>query len=169
YAFNLVERRAKRGVGMPEAEPRRVQKVGLVGGGLRARQLALLFLRRLQVPVVRRDLTQEQVDEGIEWIRDELTDLAKRGRLAEGEARVLSSIVTGGTGWDVFSGCDLVLEAVFEEMDVKKEVFTELERVVSPECGLATNTSSLSVTEMSSALEHPERVVGMHFFNPVAV
>ena len=169
YAFNLVERRAKRGVGMPEAEPRRVRKVGLVGAGLMARQLALLFLRRLEVPVVLRDLTQEQVDEGIEWIRDELTDLAKRGRLAEGKARFLASIVTGGTGWDVFSGCDLVLEAVFEEMAVKKEVFTELERVVSPECVLATNTSSLSVTEMSSALEHPERVVGMHFFNPVAV
>jgi len=169
YAFNLVERRAKRGVGMPEAEPRRVQKVGLVGAGLMARQLALLFLRRLEVPVVLRDLTQEQVDEGIEWIRDELTDLAKRSRLAEGKARFLASIVTGGTDWDVFSGCDLVLEAVFEEMDVKKEVFTELERVVSSECVLATNTSSLSVTEMSSALEHPERVVGMHFFNPVAV
>ena len=169
YAFNLVERRAKRGVGMPDAEPRRVQKVGLVGAGLMARQLALLFLRRLEVPVVLRDLSQEQVDDGIEWIRDELTDLVKRGRLAEGKARFLGSIVSGGTGWDVFAGCDLVLEAVFEEMDVKKEVFAELERVVSPECVLATNTSSLSVTDMSSALEHPERVVGMHFFNPVAV
>jgi 3-hydroxyacyl-CoA dehydrogenase len=62
-----------------------------------------------------------------------------------------------------------VLEAVYEEMAVKKEVFAELERVVSPECVLATNTSSLSVTEMSADLEHPERVVGMHFFNPVAV
>ena len=169
YAFNLVERRAKRGVGMPDAEPRRVQKVGLVGAGLMARQLALLILRRLEVPVVLRDLTQEQVDDGIEWIRDELADLVKRGRLAEGKARFLGSIVSGGTGWDVFAGCDLVLEAVFEEMDVKKEVFAELERVVSPECVLATNTSSLSVTDMSSALEHPERVVGMHFFNPVAV
>jgi 3-hydroxyacyl-CoA dehydrogenase len=62
-----------------------------------------------------------------------------------------------------------VLEAVFEEMSVKKEVFAELERVVGPECVLATNTSSLSVTEMGADLEHPERVVGMHFFNPVAV
>jgi len=82
YAFDLVERRAKRGVGMPEAEARRVQKVGLVGAGLMARQLALLFLRRLEVPVVLRDLTQEQVDESIDWIRDELADLVKRGRLA---------------------------------------------------------------------------------------
>ena len=169
YAFNLVERRAKRGVGVPEAEARRVQKVGLVGAGLMARQLALLFLRRLEVPVVLRDLTQEQVDEGIDWIHDELAELVKRGRLAEGKARFLASIVTGGTGWDVFAGCDLVLEAVFEEMGVKKEVFAELERVVSRECVLATNTSSLSVTDMGSELEHPERVVGMHFFNPVAV
>ena len=169
YAFNLVERRAKRGVGMPDAEPRRVQKIGIVGAGLMARQLALLFLRRLEVPIVLRDLTQEQVDEGIAWIHEELGDLAKRGRLPEGKARFLGSIVTGGTGWEVFSGCDLVLEAVFEEMSVKKDVFSELERVVSPECVLATNTSSLSVTEMGAGLAHPERVVGMHFFNPVAV
>jgi len=169
YAFNLVERRAKRGVGMPEAEPRPVQMVGIVGAGLMARQLALLALRRLEVPVLLRDLTQEQVDDGLVWIRDELGELVRKGRLGEGKARFLGSIVTGGTDWDVFADCDLVLEAVFEEMSVKKEVFAELERVVSPECVLATNTSSLSVTEMGSELEHPERVVGMHFFNPVAI
>ncbi len=169
YAFGLVERRAKRGVGMPDVEPRRVGRVGIVGAGLMARQLALLMLRRLEVPVVLRDLTQEQVEEAIAWISDELADLARRGRLGEGKARFLGSLVSGGTEWDVFAGSDLVLEAVFEEMAVKKEVFAELERVVSPECVLATNTSSLSVTGMSSELEHPERVVGMHFFNPVAV
>jgi 3-hydroxyacyl-CoA dehydrogenase/enoyl-CoA hydratase/carnithine racemase len=169
YAFNLVERRAKRGVGMPEAEPRRVQKVGIVGAGLMARQLALIFLRRLEVPVVLRDLTGEQVAEALAWIADELAELVRRGRMKEGKARFLGSLVTGGTEWDVFAGCDLVLEAVFEEMPIKKEVFGELEKVVSPECVLATNTSSLSVTEMGADLEHPQRVVGMHFFNPVAV
>jgi len=169
YAFGLVERRAKRGVGIPEVEPRRVQKLGVVGAGLMARQLALLALRRLEVPVVVRDLTQEQVDDAVEWIAGELDELVRKGRLGEAKARFLASLVRGETGWDVFAGCDLVLEAVFEEMAVKKEVFAELERVVSPECVLATNTSSLSVTEMSSELERPERVVGMHFFNPVAV
>ena len=169
YAFGLVERRAKRGVGIPEVEPRRVQKLGVVGAGLMARQLALLALRRLEVPVVVRDLTQEQVDDAVEWIAGELDELVRKGRLGEAKARFLASLVRGETGWDVFAGCDLVLEAVFEEMAVKKEVFAELERVVSPECVLATNTSSLSVTEMSSELEQPERVVGMHFFNPVAV
>jgi 3-hydroxyacyl-CoA dehydrogenase/enoyl-CoA hydratase/carnithine racemase len=169
YTFDLVERRAKRGVGIPEAEPRPVRKVGIVGAGLMARQLALLALRRLEVPVVLRDLTQEQVDDAVSWIRDELDELVRKGRLGEGKARFLGSLVAGGTGWEVFAGSDLVLEAVFEEMTVKKEVFAELERVVSPECLLATNTSSLSVTEMGAGLEHPERVVGMHFFNPVAV
>ena len=169
YAFDLVERRAKRGVGIPDAEPRRIRKVGLVGAGLMARQLALLALRRLEVPIVLRDLTQEQVEDAVSWIRDELAELVRKGRLGEGKARFLGSLVSGGTGWEVFGGCDLVLEAVFEEMAVKKEVFAELERMVSPECLLATNTSSLSVTEMGADLEHPERVVGMHFFNPVAV
>ena len=169
YAFNLVERRAKRGVGIPEIEPRRVRKIGIVGAGLMARQLALLALRRLEVPVVLRDLTQDQVDEAVAWIGSELDELVRKGRLGEGKARFLSSLTTGGTGWDVFAGSDLVLEAVYEEMSVKKEVFAELERVVSAECVLATNTSSLSVTEMGADLEHPERVVGLHFFNPVAV
>jgi 3-hydroxyacyl-CoA dehydrogenase/enoyl-CoA hydratase/carnithine racemase len=169
YAFGLVERRAKRGVGVPAAEPRRVQRVGIVGAGLMARQLALLMLRRLEVPVLLRDLAQEQVDEAIAWIADELAELVRRGRLAEGKARFLGSLVTGGTGWELFAGCDLVLEAVFEELEVKKEVLAELEKVVSAECVLATNTSSLSVTEMGAELEHPERVVGIHFFNPVAV
>jgi 3-hydroxyacyl-CoA dehydrogenase/enoyl-CoA hydratase/carnithine racemase len=169
YAFNLVERRAKRGVGVPEAEPRDVRRVGIVGAGLMARQLALLALRRLEVPIVLRDLTSEQVDDAIAWIRDELGDLVRRGRLGEGKARFLGSLLSGGTAWEVFADCDLVLEAVFEELAVKKEVFAELERVVSPECVLATNTSSLPVTAMGADLEHPERVVGMHFFNPVAV
>jgi 3-hydroxyacyl-CoA dehydrogenase/enoyl-CoA hydratase/carnithine racemase len=169
YAFHLVERRAKRGVGVPDAEPRPVGKVGIVGAGLMARQLALLFLRRLETPVVLRDLEHEIVDEAIAWIADELDELVRKGRLGEGKARFLHSLVQGGTGWDVLEGSDLALEAVFEDMGVKKEVFSELERVVPPECVLATNTSSLSVTEMASELTHPERVVGMHFFNPVAV
>jgi 3-hydroxyacyl-CoA dehydrogenase/enoyl-CoA hydratase/carnithine racemase len=169
YAFGLVERRAKRAVGIPDTEPRPVRRMGVVGAGLMARQLALLAVRRLEVPLVLRDLAQEQVDDAISWIAGELDELVRKGRLGEAKARFLGSLVSGGTGWEVFAGCDLVLEAVFEEMTVKKDVFAELERVVSPECVLATNTSSLSVTELGADVEHPERVVGMHFFNPVAV
>jgi 3-hydroxyacyl-CoA dehydrogenase/enoyl-CoA hydratase/carnithine racemase len=169
YAFDLVERRAKLGVGIPAVPPRPVAAVGIVGAGLMARQLALLFLRRLEVPVVLRDLTQEQVDEALAWIHDELRDLAREGRLDEDTAASLGALASGSTSWEAFAGCDLVLEAVFEELQVKREVLAELERVVAAGCVLATNTSSLSVTAMAEGLEHPERVVGLHFFNPVAV
>jgi 3-hydroxyacyl-CoA dehydrogenase/enoyl-CoA hydratase/carnithine racemase len=159
YAFTVVERRTKRGPGIPDVQPRRVEKVGIVGAGLMATQLATLFLRRLEVPVVLRDLDQKIVDEALETIR---ADVGERKPF-------LATIVSGGTGWEQFEGCDLVLEAVFEDPAVKKDVFAELERVVSPECILATNTSALTVTDMAGQLRHPERVVGMHFFNPVAV
>ena len=155
YAFDLVERRAKKGVGIPDAQPRRIEKVGIVGAGLMATQLATLFLKRLGVPLVIRDLEQETVDRAVATIREELA-----GRWCP---------VEGTTRSEDFAGCDLVLEAVFEDLKLKKQVFSELERVVDAECVLATNTSSLSVGELAADLEHPERVVGMHFFNPVAV
>jgi 3-hydroxyacyl-CoA dehydrogenase len=151
YAFNLVERRQKRGVGVPDAEPRRIEKVGVVGAGLMATQLATLFLRRLEVPLVIRDLSQEIVDRSLAEIRSEV----------EARKPFLGTIVAGTTGWDGFEGCDLVLEAVVEELDVKKEVFATL-REVAPSALLASNTSSLSVAEMGAD-------VGLHFFNPVAV
>jgi 3-hydroxyacyl-CoA dehydrogenase/enoyl-CoA hydratase/carnithine racemase len=151
YAFTVVERRSKRPPELPDATPRKVQKVGIVGAGLMATQLATLFLRRLEVPVVLRDIEQSRVDEALATIRVEV-----------GERKpFLATIVDGGTGWDQFEGCDLVLEAVFEELDVKREVFAEV-RKVAPDAILATNTSSLSVEEMGAD-------VGLHFFNPVAV
>jgi 3-hydroxyacyl-CoA dehydrogenase/enoyl-CoA hydratase/carnithine racemase len=169
YAFDLVERRAKRNPGRPDVDARDVKKVGIVGAGLMATQLATLFLRRLEVPIAMRDVDQEIVDRALAGIESELESQVQKGRYDEGKARFLHSLVEGGTSYEHFADCDFVLEAVFEEMGVKQEVFAELEAVVSPECVLATNTSSLSVTEMGANLEHPERVAGLHFFNPVAV
>ncbi len=169
YSFDLVERRAKKDVGKPGAEARPIRKVGIVGAGLMASQLATLFLRRLEVPIAIRDLDHEIVDRAVASIHAELESQVQKGRYDEGKARFLGSLVEGGTTYDHFADCDLVLEAVFEEMSVKQQVFAELEAVVSPETILATNTSSLSVAEMAANLERPERVVGLHFFNPVAV
>jgi 3-hydroxyacyl-CoA dehydrogenase/enoyl-CoA hydratase/carnithine racemase len=169
YAFDLVERRARRGAGRPEAKPRDVAKVGIVGAGLMASQLATLFLRRLKVPVVLRDLEREIVDRALESIRDDLASAAQRGRLGPQEAVALAALAEGTTTYEGFEDCDLVVEAIFEELDAKRQVFAELEGVVSPSCVLATNTSALSVTAMADGLEHPERLVGMHFFNPVAL
>ena len=170
YAFDLVQRRAKRPAGVPDASlAREVTKVGIVGAGLMASQLALLFVRRLEVPVVLTDLDQDRVDAGVGSVHAEVDKLLAKGRINGDAANRLKALVTGSTNKDSFADADFVLEAVFEEMKVKQQVFREIEAVVESTCILATNTSSLSVTEMASGLEHPERVVGFHFFNPVAV
>jgi 3-hydroxyacyl-CoA dehydrogenase/enoyl-CoA hydratase/carnithine racemase len=169
YAYEVVERRVKRGVGIPDAEPRAVRRVGIVGAGLMATQLATLFLRRLGVPVVLTDVDPGRVDAALETVRAELAQLVARGRLDELRARFLGGVVSGGDDLGAYEGCDLVLEAVFEELPLKQEIFAGLEEVVGEHCLLATNTSALSVTAMGDGLRHPERIVGMHFFNPVAV
>jgi 3-hydroxyacyl-CoA dehydrogenase/enoyl-CoA hydratase/carnithine racemase len=170
YAFDLVQRRAKKPAGAPApALARDVNKVGIVGAGLMASQLALLFVRRLEVPVVLTDLDQARVDKGVGYVHAEIDKLVGKGRLDAGKAAKLRGLVSGGVDKSVFADADFVLEAVFEDLGVKKQVWAELEKIVKPECVLATNTSSLSVTAMAEDLEHPQRVVGFHFFNPVAV
>ena len=170
YAFDLVQRRAKRPAGAPDKSlARKVTKVGVVGAGLMASQLALLFARRLQVPVVLTDLDQERLDKGVKYVDDELDMQLLKGRISQDKANRLKALVSGSLTKDAFADADLVIEAVFEEIKVKKAVFAEVEEYVSAEAVLATNTSSLSVTEMAADLKHPERVVGLHFFNPVAV
>ncbi|HSV66785.1 MAG TPA: 3-hydroxyacyl-CoA dehydrogenase NAD-binding domain-containing protein [Mycobacteriales bacterium] len=170
YSFDLTQRRARRPVGAPPKElARPVTKVGVVGAGLMASQLALLFARRLEVPVVLTDLDQARLDRGVSYAHGEVDKLAGKGRVGPDQASRLKSLVTGSLSKDAFADADLVIEAVFEDMKVKKQVFAEVEAVVSAECLLATNTSSLSVGEMAADLAHPERVVGLHFFNPVAV
>jgi 3-hydroxyacyl-CoA dehydrogenase/enoyl-CoA hydratase/carnithine racemase len=148
YAYDVVERRAKQGIGIPDVPPRNLQKVGIVGAGLMATQLATLFLKRLGVPLVIRDLDRETVERAVSSIQEEL-----EGRWCP---------IEGTTSVDDFAGCDLVLEAVFEEMSIKQQVFAELREIVGPGCILATNTSALSVAQTGADL-------GLHFFNPVAV
>jgi len=170
YAFDLVQKRAKRPAGAPDRGlARPVTKVGIVGAGLMASQLALLFVQRLEVPIVMTDLDQDRVDKGVGYVHGEIDKLLGRGRVSVDRANRLKALVTGSTSKDDFSDADFVIEAVFEEIGVKKQVFAEVEAVVSAECVLATNTSSLSITEMAADLKNPQRVVGFHFFNPVAV
>jgi len=170
YAFDLVQKRAKRPVGAPDKDlSRAVTKVGVIGAGLMASQFALLFVRRLQVPVVITDVSQERVEKGIASIHAEIAKLEGKGHLDSDTANRLRALVTGTTDKADFADCDFVIEAVFEETAVKQEVFREVERFIADDAILATNTSSLSVEEIGSVLSHPERLVGFHFFNPVAV
>ncbi|MGV9374692.1 3-hydroxyacyl-CoA dehydrogenase NAD-binding domain-containing protein [Nonomuraea sp. NPDC003707] len=170
YSFDLVQRRAKRPAGAPDRSlARKVTKVGVVGAGLMASQMALLFARRLEVPVVLTDLDRARLDKGVGYVHAEVDKLLGKGRVSADQANRLKALVTGSLTKDAFADADFVIEAVFEDMAVKKQVFAEVEAVVSAECVLATNTSSLSLTEMGAGLAHPERLVGFHFFNPVAV
>jgi 3-hydroxyacyl-CoA dehydrogenase/enoyl-CoA hydratase/carnithine racemase len=170
YAFDLVNKRAKRPAGAPDnGLARKVSKVGVVGAGLMAGQMALLFAQRLEVPVVLTDLDQERLDSGVGYVHSEVDKLRAKGRVNADKANRLKALVTGSLTKDGFADADFVIEAVFEEIGIKKAVFAELEQHVNAEAILATNTSSLSITEMAADLQHPERVVGFHFFNPVAV
>jgi 3-hydroxyacyl-CoA dehydrogenase/enoyl-CoA hydratase/carnithine racemase len=169
YAFDVVERRLPRRAPAGGAEPRRIERVGIVGAGLMATGIATLFVRRLRVPVVLTDVDPERAPRAVEAIGAELDRLVSRGRVRGEDADALRPLAVAGESTDAYEGCGLVLEAVFEELAAKREVFTALEQVVDRECVLATNTSALSVTAMAEGLKHPERVVGLHFFNPVEV
>ena len=170
YAFDLVQKRAKKPAGAPSPDlARKVGKVGIVGAGLMASQFALLFVRRLRVPVVITDLDQARVDTALARIRGEIDELQGKERISRDESNRLKALITGTTDLGDFADADWVIEAVFEELSVKQEVFANVEAVVSDTAVLATNTSSLSVEQIGARLAHPERLVGFHFFNPVAV
>ena len=170
YAFNVIQKKRKKVEGAPKpALGRKVARVGVVGAGLMASQLALLLLRNLKCPVVMTDIDQERADKGVAWVKNELAKLVEKKRMSAESAGRLALLISGSSDQQVFAGCDFVIEAIFEELSLKQELFKKLEKIVGPECVLATNTSSLSVEAMSQRLVHPERVVGFHFFNPVAI
>lgn len=170
YAFNLVQKRGKRPAGAPDkkiAKP--VTKIGVIGAGLMAQQFALLFVRRLKVPVVITDISQEQIDKGLGYIHGEIDKLLGKGRLSQDDANRLKALVTGTTDKADFADADWIIEAIYENLEAKQSVFAEVEQYISETAVLATNTSSLSVEQIGAKLKHPERLVGFHFFNPVAV
>jgi 3-hydroxyacyl-CoA dehydrogenase/enoyl-CoA hydratase/carnithine racemase len=169
YSFDLVQTRVKKQPWKPDAQPRKIQKVAIIGAGLMGAQLGALHLQRLEVPLVMKDIDDAVLDRCREHIEGELDKRVTKGRLHEGKARFLKGLVTYTTSYDDVANADWVMEAVLERMDLKQAIFADLEPVLDEGAVIATNTSSLSVTEMASELEHPERVVGFHFFNPVAV
>lgn len=170
YAFNLIQKKRKKVEGAPKPVlARKVTKVGVVGAGLMASQLALLLLRNLKCPIVMSDIDQERADKGVAWVHNELAKAVEKKRMSPESAARLAPLISGSADQSIFAGCDFIIEAIFEELALKQELFKKLESIVSPECILATNTSSLSVERMSEGLKNPERVVGFHFFNPVAV
>jgi 3-hydroxyacyl-CoA dehydrogenase/enoyl-CoA hydratase/carnithine racemase len=150
------------------ATARPVREVGVVGAGLMAAQLGVLLAGRLDVPVHLREVDEERAAAGRDRVQTLVEQQVRRGRLDEASAARLLDRVRVGTDLADLAGADLVIEAVTEVLDVKRAVLAEVEALVDPGTVLATNTSALSVTAMAAGLVHPERVVGLHFFNPVA-
>jgi 3-hydroxyacyl-CoA dehydrogenase/enoyl-CoA hydratase/carnithine racemase len=169
YAFNLLTRRSKRPLGVPEGvEALPVTRIGIVGGGLMATQIAMLFASVTKLPVAMVEVSAERAALTRSRLVDLFIDEVKRGKWDEAKARRYADLITVSEDLASLADCDFVIEAVFERLEVKQEVFCRLEDVVSETCLIVTNTSGLSITAMSEGMRHPERVVGMHFFNPVA-
>ncbi|MBE9404685.1 enoyl-CoA hydratase/isomerase family protein [Brachybacterium sp. Marseille-Q2903] len=152
----------------PVEGAREITRVGVAGAGLMAAQIAAQLALGLQVPVIMRDLDQGIAQKGLAAAREVIAQTAARGSLDETTATRIAELLDATTDVADLAGCDLVLEAVPEVLAIKKSVFGELEGVLDPEALLVTNTSSLSVSAMAADLQHPQRVVGLHFFNPVA-
>lgn len=168
-AFDLVTRHAKKTQRLVEAEPRRIGKVGILGAGLMGSQLASLFILRMEIPVVMKDVSTEEAARGRTHVLNEIAGWAAGGRVPEGRARHLETLVDGTVHHEDLQGCDLLVEAVFEDLELKRQILRDVEAFVAKDAILATNTSSLSVSMLSEDLRHPERLVGLHFFNPVAL
>jgi 3-hydroxybutyryl-CoA dehydrogenase len=145
-----------------------VETVGVVGAGTMGNGIAQVAAAS-GYDVVMRDVERSFVDRGMDAIEDSLSRFVRRDDLTEAEADAVVDRVYGTTDLADLSTADLVVEAVVEDMDVKREVFADLDRVCDDDVVLATNTSTLSITTIAAATDRPELVVGLHFMNPVPV
>jgi 3-hydroxybutyryl-CoA dehydrogenase len=144
---------------------REIRKVGVVGLGAMGAGIAQLCVEA-GVETVGREVSLELAERARDRIAHFLTRKVEKGRMEEGERDAAVERLALTTELGDLAGCDLVIEAIVEELEPKRELFAELERIVDADAVLATNTSALSVTEIAAATATPERVVGMHFFNP---
>lgn len=145
-----------------------VQKVGVVGCGLMGSGIVEVSARA-GYDVVVREINDEILAKGLGRIRKSMGRAVDRGKLSQKEMDATMSRITGTVEMADFSDCDLVIEAAIENMEVKKGIFRQLDEITPASIVLASNTSSLSITEMASVTQRPDKVVGMHFFNPVPV
>jgi 3-hydroxyacyl-CoA dehydrogenase len=145
-----------------------VNKVGMIGAGTMGGGIAMNFLN-VGIPVTIVETKQEALDRGLGVIRKNYENTAKRGRITMDDVEKRMSSLKGTLSLEDLAQCDLVIEAVFENMDVKKDVFGKLDKIVKPGAILATNTSALNIDEIATAVKRPEAVIGLHFFSPANV
>ena len=168
YVF-FAERQAWKIPDVPEDTPLiPVKKVGMIGAGTMGGGIAMNFAS-VGIPVTLVETKQEALDRGLAVIRRNYENSAKRGRMTMADVDKRVALLTGSLDLQSLTDCDLVIEAVFENMAIKKEVFAKLDAIVKPGAILATNTSALDINEIATAVKRPEAVIGMHFFSPANV
>lgn len=155
------------GVDGEAPEPKKVENLAVVGAGFMGSGIGGVAVLKAGVDVRFKDADLERVAKGTEAARKILKGQLKRRRITKYEFRELEALVSGGVDWAGFRRADLVVEAVFEDLKVKHQVFKELERHTCENCILASNTSTIPIAKIAEVLDRPERVIGMHFFSPV--
>lgn len=145
-----------------------MEKIFVLGAGTMGSGIVQVFAQK-GYEVIVRDIKDELVQSGIVRINNGLSKLVSKGKMTEETKEDILSRISGTTDMNLAADCDLVVEAAIENMKIKKEIFAELDKICKPETILASNTSSLSITEVASATNRPEKVIGMHFFNPAPV
>ena len=145
-----------------------MEKIFVIGAGTMGAGIVQAFAKK-GYEVIVRDIKDEFVDRGIAGINKGLTKLVSKGKITEEDKEAVLSKITGTTDLGLAADCDLVIEAAVENMEIKKQIFAELDKICKEETILASNTSSISITEVASATNRPDRVIGMHFFNPATI
>lgn len=145
-----------------------MKKIFVLGAGTMGAGIAQTFAQK-GYEVIVRDIKDEFVERGLAGINKSLSRLVTKGKMTEEVKEEILGRLSGTTDMALAADCDLVVEAAVENMKIKKEIFVELDEICKPETILASNTSSLSITEVASATKRPDKVIGMHFFNPAPV
>jgi 3-hydroxyacyl-CoA dehydrogenase len=167
--FFFAERAASHVKDYDKSTPvRDIQKVGIIGAGTMGGGIAMNFANA-GIPVTLLELKQEALDKGLALIRKNYESSAKKGKLTVAQVEERMSLLGGSTSYSDLSDVDLVIEAVFEKMSVKQEVFKSLDAVCKPGAILASNTSTLDLNEIAAATNRPQDVIGLHFFSPANV
>ena len=151
-----------------ETEKLQIKKVGIIGAGTMGGGIAMNFANA-DIPVTIIEQSQERLDKGIGIIRKNYENTASKGRISINDVEKRMNLINGDISIDSLSEKDLIIEAVFENMDLKKEIFSKLNSVAKKSAILATNTSGLDINEIASKTDRPENVIGLHFFSPANV
>jgi 3-hydroxyacyl-CoA dehydrogenase len=167
--FFFAERKAAKIENLPEGtQPRLIQKVGVIGAGTMGGGISMNFLSA-GIPVTIFEMNQEALDRGSGVMRKNYEATAAKGRMTSDQVEKAMGLLTPTLDFDALADCDLIIEAVFEQMDVKKDIFAQLDKTVKQGAILASNTSYLNIDEIAAVTSRPQDVVGMHFFSPANV